>query len=213
MGDNIVAQLVDKGLVSSPADLYKLTKDDLLKLDLIADKSAQNLLNVIEKSKTPTLNKFINALGIRHVGKETSELLANHFGDLASLRSAKFEDILQIDGIGDKIAYSILDFFNNSFNNKILADLDIYGVSVKSIDTTTHTEILKNKTFVITGTLSETRDYFEKLIKLNGGKVSSSVSKKTSYVLYGENAGSKYDKALQLGVELIDELAFNNLIK
>ena len=212
LGDNIVSQLVDKGLVNSPADLYKLTKEELLKLDLIADKSAQNLLNVIEKSKRPTLHKFINALGIRHVGKETSELLANHFGTFGKLRSAQLNDILQIDGIGEKIALSILDFFTNSFNNKVLSDLDLYGVIVQNVDTTGRTEILKGKTFVITGTLSQTRDYFEKIVKSNGGKVSSSVSKKTSYVLYGENAGSKYDKALQLGVELIDEATFNNLI-
>lgn len=212
MGDNIVSQLVDRGMVSTPADLYKLTVDDFLKLDLIAEKSAQNLYNVVLASKNPPLARFINALGIRHVGKETSELLANKFKTFDALKNAKFEQIQEIDGIGDKIALAVLDFFSNSFNNEVLNNLKLYGVNPKDVEITEASDKFKGMTFVITGTLSQTRDAFEKIIKQNGGKTSSSVSKKTSFVLAGENAGSKYDKAEALGVKIINEQEFNNML-
>lgn len=212
IGDNIVAQLVDKKMVLTAADLYKLTVDDFLKLDLIAQKSAQNLYNVIQASKNPTLARFINSLGIRHVGKETSELIAQRFSTFNALKNAKVEDILEIDGIGEKIAVSILDFFSNSYNNKLLQDLELYGVVPQENVAQNTSDALKGMTFVITGTLSDTRDVFASLIKQNGGKTSSSVSKKTSYVLAGENPGSKYDKAEALGVKIIDEKQFRQLI-
>ena len=212
IGDNIVAQLVDKKMVLTAADLYKLTVDDFLKLDLIAQKSAQNLYNVIQASKNPTLARFINSLGIRHVGKETSELIAQRFSTFNALKNAKVEDILEIDGIGEKIAVSILDFFSNSYNNKLLQDLELYGVVPQENAAQNTSDALKGMTFVITGTLSDTRDVFASLIKQNGGKTSSSVSKKTSYVLAGENPGSKYDKAEALGVKIIDEKQFRQLI-
>lgn len=212
LGYNIVAQLVDRGMVKSPADLYKLTIDNLLTLDLIAEKSAQNLYNVIQASKNPTLSRFINSLGIRHVGKETSELLAQRFTTFEKLKNATYEDILDIDGIGDKIAVSILDFFSNSYNNEVLKELEDYGVKPQKSQETASSELLKGLTFVITGTLSDTRDRFAETIKQNGGKVSSSVSKKTSYVLAGENPGSKYDKAQNLGVKIINENEFRQLI-
>ena len=212
IGDNIVAQLVDKKMVLTAADLYKLTVDDFLKLDLIAKKSAQNLYNVIQASKNPTLARFINSLGIRHVGKETSELIAQRFSTFNALKNAKVEDILEIDGIGEKIAVSILDFFSNSYNNKLLQDLELYGVVPQENVAQNTSDALKGMTFVITGTLSDTRDVFASLIKQNGGKTSSSVSKKTSYVLAGENPGSKYDKAEALGVKIIDEKQFRQLI-
>lgn len=212
LGDNLVAQLVDKGFVKTPADLYKLTVNDFLNLDLIAEKSARNLYNVILASKNPPLARFINALGIRHVGKETSELLAQRFKTFETLKNATPEDVQEVDGIGSKIAVSILDFFSNSFNNEVLNNLELYGVIPAEVEDGGGSELFKGKTFVITGTLSQTRDYFEKQIKLNGGKTSSSVSKKTSYVLAGENAGSKYDKAEALGVKVINEEEFNRLI-
>lgn len=212
LGDNIVAQLVDKGFVKTPADLYRLTAEDFLKLDLIAEKSAQNLYNVIQQSKKPTLGRFINSLGIRHVGKETSGLLASRFGTFENLKNASFEDILGVDGIGDKIAISILDFFSNSFNNEVLNKLIQYGFEPKVAEHTANSDIFKGLTFVITGTLSDTRDKFDKTIKDNGGKTSSSISKKTSYLLAGENAGSKYDKAQSLGVKIINEQQFYELL-
>lgn len=213
VGDNIVSQLVDKGLITSPADLYSLTIDDFMSLDLVAEKSAKNLYSVIQSAKNPTLARFINALGIRHVGKETSVLIANKFLTLENLLSATIDDIKGIDGIGDKIAISVVEFFSNSYNNKLLDKLKDLGVMPQENTNNIVSDKLLGKTFVITGTLSDTRDVFAEIIKVNGGKVSSSVSKKTSYVLAGENAGSKYDKALALGVSIINESEFNKLIE
>ena len=212
LGDSIVEQLVDKGLAKTPADLYRLSIDDFMKLDLIAEKSAQNLYEEINTSKNPTLPRFINSLGIRHVGKETSELLARRFLTFDAFKHASLDEIQKIDGIGDKIALSILDFFSNSFNNEVLQKLESYGVIPQEMPQNNESEKFKGYTFVITGTLSDTRDVFADLIKQNGGKVSSSVSKKTSYVLAGENPGSKLTKAESLGVKIINENEFNQLI-
>lgn len=212
IGSNIVTQLVDKEIVKTPADLYKLTVDDFMKLDLIADKSAKNLFRVIQSHKSPPLARFINSLGIRHVGKETSELIANRFKSINTLKSASFDEIKNIDGIGEKIARSILDFFNNSYNNVLLSELEQYGVKPLDVIQSDSSGILQGMTFVITGTLSDTRDVFSKLIKDHGGKTSSAVSKNTTYLLAGESPGSKYDKALALGVKIIDENEFKQLI-
>lgn len=212
LGDNIVSQLVDRGLVKTPADLYALEVDDFLKLDLIAEKSADNLYKQIQQSKITSLGRFINSLGIRHVGKETSEQLASFFGTFDALKNADYNQIQKIDGIGDKIALSIIDFFSNSFNNDLLNRLEHYGVIPLKAESSKKSDKFANMVFVITGTLSDTRDKFDKIIKDNGGKTSSSVSKKTSYVLAGENPGSKIDKALGLGVKIINEEEFNNLL-
>ena len=212
IGGNIVSQLVDKGLVTTPADLYKLSTDDFLKLDLIAEKSAQTLYSVIQKSKNVTLARFINSLGIRHVGKEMSELLAKRFLTFDGLKNAAYNDILSIDGIGSKIADSVLDFFSNSYNNNILDELKNLGVIPEVVDNSNMSQLLQGLTFVITGTLTNTRDYYSDLIKNNGGKVSGSVSKKTSYVLAGDNPGSKFDKAIALGVKIINEDDLNQMI-
>lgn len=212
IGGNIVSQLVDKGLVATPADLYKLGIDDFLKLDLIAEKSAQTLYSVIQKSKNVSLSRFINSLGIRHVGKEMSELLAKRFLTFDNLKNAAYEDILSIDGIGSKIADSVLDFFSSSYNNNILDELKNLGVIPEVVDNSNMSQLLQGLTFVITGTLTNTRDYYSDLIKNNGGKVSGSVSKKTSYVLAGDNPGSKFDKAVALGVKIINENDLNQMI-
>ena len=212
IGGNLVSQLVDTGMVSTPADLYKLTIDDLMRLNLIADKSAQNIYNVIQNSKNPTLARFINALGIRHVGKEMSELLANAFLSLDALKKATYEDLIAIDGCGEKIAVSVLDFFSDSYNNVILNQLQACGVIPAQVEDNRVSQILEGMTFVITGTLSDTRDKFSAMIKANGGKTSSSVSKNTSYVLAGDNPGSKYDKAVTLGVKILNENEFKKMI-
>ena len=185
IGGNIVSQLVDKGLVTTPADLYKLGIDDFLKLELIAEKSAQTLYSVIQKSKNLTFD---------------------------NLKNAAYEDILSIDGIGSKIADSVLDFFSNSYNNNILDELKNLGVIPEVVDNSNMSQLLQGLTFVITGTLTNTRDYYSDLIKNNGGKVSGSVSKKTSYVLAGDNPGSKFDKAVALGVKIINENDLNQMI-
>lgn len=213
LGESIVAQLVDKGMVKSPADLYALRIEDLMELDLIAQKSAQNLYTAIQGSKSPELARFINALGIRHVGKEMSELIAKKFKSFDALKHAAAVDIVDIDGIGDKMAVSILDFFNNSYNNEVLQKLTEYSVIPREIVSEEVKDTFTGMTFVLTGTLSEPRDNFEKIIKLNGGKVSSSVSKKTSYVLVGEAPGSKFDKAQALGISVISEDDFNHMLR
>ena len=212
LGGSIVAQLVDKNLVKSPADLYTLTVDDLMGLDLFAEKSAQNLYNAIRSSKTPELSRFINALGIRHAGKEMSELLAKKFKTLNNLKIAKMQDIMDIEGAGEKIALSVLDFFKNSYNNELLQKLEANSVIPKTIDDSTSKDNFAGLAFVITGTLSAPRDNFEKIIKQHGGKVSSSVSKKTAYVLVGESPGSKFDKAKTLGIKIINEKDFYDLL-
>ena len=212
IGGNLVSQLVDTGMVSTPADLYKLTIDGLMRLNLIADKSAQNIYNVIQNSKNPTLARFINALGIRHVGKEMSELLANTFLSLDALKKATYEDLIAIDGCGEKIAVSVLDFFSDSYNNVILNQLQACGVIPAQVEDNRVSQILEGMTFVITGTLSDTRDKFSAMIKAHGGKTSSSVSKNTSYVLAGDNPGSKYDKAVTLGVKILNENEFKKMI-
>lgn len=212
LGGNIVSQLVDCGLVYTVADLYKLSVDDIKKLSLFADKASQNLYGAIQSSKKPTLPRFINSLGIKHVGKEMSELLANKFLTLQGLQNASFDEIMSIDGCGEKIANSILDFFADSYNNDILKDLTNCGVIPQNIDDTKLSRNFVGKTFVITGTLSEPRDTISALIKSHGGKTSSSVSKNTTYLLVGDNPGSKYDKALSLGVDIINENEFRQMI-
>ena len=212
LGESIIAQLVDKELIKSPADLYSLTVDDLMTLDLIARKSAQNLYNSIQASKHPPLARFINALGIRHVGKEMSEILAKKFLTFENLKHASAEDILEIEGAGEKIAGSVLDFFKNSYNNEVLQKLEANSVIPEELKREEGKDTFAGLTFVITGTLSKPRDSFEKIIKQHGGKVSSSVSKKTAYVLLGEAPGSKFDKARELGVKIINEKEFDDLL-
>lgn len=212
LGGSIVAQLVDKKLVKSPADLYTLTVEDLTGLDLFAEKSAQNLYNAIQSSKTPELSRFINALGIRHAGKEMSELLAKKFKTLNNLKIAQMQDIMDIEGAGEKIALSVLDFFKNSYNNELLQKLEANSVIPKTVDDSTSKDNFAGLAFVITGTLSAPRDNFEKIIKQHGGKISSSVSKKTAYVLVGETPGSKFDKAKALGIKIINEKEFYDLL-
>lgn len=211
-GVNLINQLVERGFVENPADLYKLTIDDLLQLDLIAEKSAQNIYDAIQASKNPELPRFINALGIRHVGKETSELISKRFKNFETLKNADFETIQKIGGVGEKIAQSIIDFFKNELNNKMLTQLESLGVHPQEMIFEESLTTLDGISFVITGTLSDTRDKFEKTIKNNGGKVMSSVSKNTNYVLAGENPGSKVDKATALGVKIINEDEFNRLV-
>lgn len=212
LGVNLISQLVDKEFVKNPAELYKLTMDDLLQLDLVAEKSAQNLFDALQSSKIPELPRFINALAIRHVGKETSEVIARKFKNFENLKNADYETIKEIGGVGEKIAQSVVEFFKNEMNNKVLNELQMYGVMPLELIIEEKLNIFEGISFVITGTLSETRDKFEKIIKNNGGKVSSSVSKNTKYLLAGENPGSKVDKASALGVKIISEDEFNSLI-
>ena len=213
VGPALIKQLYDKKFISNPIDLYKLTIEDLMQLDLIKEKSASNIYNSIQNSKQRPLNRIITALGIRHVGKETADILVGEFPSFEALKNATFEQLCNIEGIGDIIAKSIYEFFRNEENLKLIDELIELGINPKA-EERTKTNKLEGKTFVLTGTLSTmTRDEAGDLIKSHGGKTSSSVSKKTSYVVAGENPGSKLDKAQNLGVIILTENDFLEMIK
>ena len=212
LGEAQVASLCELGLVNDAADIYKLTKDDLLKVDKVADKSAENLLRSIENSKSAGLARLIFALGIRHVGKQTAEALAAHFETAQKLIEADAEQLCAIDDIGAVVADSIVTFFSSEYNRLIVERLVSLGV-----DATAHIEkkgeSLVGKTFVITGTLSGySRNEAGELITSHGGKVSSSVSKNTDYLLAGADGGSKLQKAEKLGVPIISLDDLMNMI-
>jgi len=214
LGEKIVEQLFSEGLVKSLADLYRLKKEDLLKLDKFADKKAENLLNAIEASKKTTLARFIYGLGIRHVGESMAQVLVDHFGTLDALANASLEDLMTVEGIGPEVANSILDFFQNKENQKLLKELLSLGISFETAKKTRAETPLSDKTFVLTGALSGmTREQAKNLIQRAGGKVSSSVSKKTDFVIVGAEPGSKFDKAKELGVKLLTEKEFLDLLK
>lgn len=213
VGPSLIAQLYSKKLISSPIDLYKLTLEDLLSLDLVKEKSANNIYTSIQESKKQPLNRVLTALGIRHVGKETAEILVGAYPSFELLKNATLEDLCNIDGIGEIIAKSVFDFFHSTDGIKIIEDLVSLGINPKA-EVKVKTDKLAGKIFVLTGTLSTmTRDEASEIIKSHGGKTSSSVSKKTSYVLAGENAGSKLDKAQNLGVIILTENDFLEMIK
>ncbi len=213
IGPSIIEQLYNLGMVKAPLDFYKLSKDDFLKLDLVKEKSAQNMYNAIQESKNRTFSRFITALSIRHVGKETAELIVGEFSTIDALENASVEDLANIEGVGEKIAQSIYAYFHNQQNLEMVKEFEKYGLNFEANITTPKTDELAGKTFVLTGTLvSMTRDEAAEKIKQMGGKTSSSVSKKTSYVVAGENAGSKLDKAQNLGVIILNEDEFLNMI-
>lgn len=212
LGEAIVDDAVEKGIIKDIADIYNLTEEDLMKLDLIKEKSAQNLLKSISDSKNRPLKRFLTSLSIKLVGKETAELIANEFLTLDKVQNATKEALVEIDGVGDKVAESVVEFFKDDDNKKLLEKLYNFGVIPQSADSEKVSDKFKNLTFVITGTLSKPRSDYEAIIKSMGGKVSSSVSKKTSYVLCGENPGSKFDKATSLGVIIIDENSFKDMV-
>lgn len=212
IGPSVIAQLYNLGMVKTPVDFYKLTMEDFLKLELVKEKSASNMLNSIQESKARPLAKFITALSIRHVGKETADILAGEFPTLDALMNASQEDLSQIEGIGGKIAVSITEFFRNVENIQMIDEFKSLGFSFEN-SVMTRTDELAGKTFVLTGTLQTmTRDEASDRIKAMGGKTSSSVSKKTSFVIAGENAGSKLDKAQNLGVIILNEDEFLRML-
>lgn len=212
MGESIVEQLYEKGLVKDIADIYTLTQEDLMKLDLIKEKSSENLLKSIEDSKNRPLAKFLTALSIKLVGKETGDLIAQEFPTIEAVRNAKIEELTAIDGVGDKVAKSVVDFFADEDNNILVNKLIQNGVSPQGVLVEKLSDKFQSMSFVITGTLTKPRSEYEKIIKSLGGKTSSSVSKKTSYVIAGDNPGSKFDKASDLGVIILNETEFFNLV-
>ena len=211
MGDALVNQLTERGMVKNVADIYGLTKKDLLSLERFADKSAQNILNEIENSKKLPLERLIYGLGIRFVGERTGQFLAEHFGSMDALMNAKEEELLEVDEVGPRIAESIAEFFQEPKNRELVERLRKAGLTFAGKKKERGTK-LAGKTFVLTGTLPHySRDEAKKLIEDAGGKVTASVSKKTDYVVAGEDAGSKLDKAKGLGVKVIDEKEMGKL--
>jgi DNA ligase (NAD+) len=213
MGESLVTQLIDRGLVKNVADIYALTKKDLLSLERFAEKSAQNILDEIKKSKDLPLERVIYGLGIRMVGERTAQFLAEHFGSMEALEHASLEELQNVNEVGPRIAESILEFFGIAANRKLVERLREAGVTLKGQKKERGTK-LAGKTFVLTGTLAHfTRDEAKKMIEDAGGKVTGSVSKKTDYVVAGMDAGSKLDKAKELGVTVIDENEFDTLLQ
>lgn len=213
LGKKVAEQLVNKGLVHSAADLYDLTREQLLTLDKFKEKSADNLLAAIEASKQNNLDKLIFGLGIRNIGDKAAALLGEHFGSMEKLREATAEQMAEIDGFGGVMAESVLAFFAREGTADLLARLKKSGVNMQWTGEE-KTTLLAGMTIVVTGTLpSLSRVQAEELIVKNGGKASGSVSKKTSYVLAGEAAGSKLTKANTLGVPVIDEAEFLRMIE
>jgi DNA ligase (NAD+) len=205
MGDALVTQLTERGLVKNVADIYHLTKDQLLSLERMGDKSAQNVLDEIEASKKLSLERVIFGLGMRFVGERTAQFLAEHFGSIEALMNASLEELEEVNEVGPRIAESIREFFDEPANRKLVKRLEEAGLTFKGVKKQRGTKLV-GKTFVLTGTLSKfTRDEAKKLIEDAGGRVSGSVSKKTDYVVAGTDAGSKLDKAKELGVPVIDE--------
>jgi DNA ligase (NAD+) len=213
MGDALVNQLTERGLVKNVADIYKLRKADLLSLERMGDKSADNILREIENSKKLPLERVIYGLGIRMVGERTAQFLAEHFGSMEALESAGIEELQNVNEVGPRIAESIAEFFSIVANRKLVERLREAGLTLTGQKKQRGTK-LAGKTFVLTGTLAHfTRDEAKKMIEDAGGKVTGSVSKNTDYVVAGTDAGSKLDKAKELEVEVINEKELEKLVK
>jgi DNA ligase (NAD+) len=212
MGDALVNQLTERGLVKNVADIYKLSKDNLLSLERMGDKSAQNVLDEIEASKKLALERVIYGLGIRMVGERTAQFLAEHFGSMDDLMNASEEELQNVTEVGPRIANSIIEFFREPSNRKLIDRLRASGLTFTGKKKERGTK-LAGKTFVLTGTLTRPRDLVRKTLEDAGGRVAGSVSKKTDYVVAGADAGSKLDKANELGVRVISEKEMEQLLR
>lgn len=213
IGPSIIEQLYTKGFAKTPVDLYKLTMQDFMQLDMVKEKSAFNMYTAIQESKNRPLARLLTAFTIRNVGKETAGVLANEFGTLENLQNASVEELSKVEGVGEIIAQDIYNFFRKSETIQMLAELKELGIELAP-PAQNVSDKFKGQTFVLTGTLQNmTRDEASEIIKQMGGKTSSSVSKNTSFVIAGEKAGSKLDKAEKLGVIILTEDDFLNMIK
>ncbi|MBA4395598.1 MAG: DNA ligase, partial [Desulfobacca sp.] len=212
-GEKLVSQLVDSGLIRDYGDLYYLTRKDLLSLERMAEKSSDNLIQALGKSKQTTLSKFIYALGIRNVGEHLSALLAGHFGSLQAFMESPEEDLKGKREVGPQIAHSIRTFFDNPQNRKVVEKILDAGIGFEE-KKGNGPKPLFGKTFVLTGRLDQlTRDQAKEKIEALGGKVAGQVSSKTDFVLVGEDPGSKLEKARELGVATLTEEKFLQLIE
>jgi len=206
LGDKLIDQLVEKELIHDISDLYQLSVADMAALERMAEKSASNLVRALEKSKETSLARFIYALGIREVGEATAQVLSRKFGELEPLMQAKAEKLQKVPDVGPIVAKHIVKFFENAHNLDVIRKLRAAGVRW-SAATRSEKQPLAGKTFVITGALSVPRNELKDRLQAAGAKVADSVSKKTDYVVVGENPGSKANKARELGIEIIDEAA------
>lgn len=214
LGPAVLEQLVNEGLVKSPADLYRLKIDDVSNLERMAEKSANNLISAVEKSKENELYRLVFALGIRNIGLKAAKLLCENFPTIDDILNAKAVDFETIDGFGKVMALSIENYFALDGTKELISDLKSLGLKMKSSASKSNSGIFSGKTFVLTGTLpTMKRSEASKIIEENGGKTSSSVSKKTSYVLAGEEAGSKLTKAQSLGITIITEDEFKAMLE
>ena len=212
MGPAAVHLFIDSGLISSPVDIYRLRAEDIAELPRMGEKSAQNLLQSIERSKGNDLWRFIFALGIRHIGAAAARILAENFAGIDGIMSASREELEALDGFGGVMAENTFDFFALDETREMIEEFRKEGVNLSSRAADETEKPLAGKTFVLTGTLAEfTREEASEIIRRLGGKASSSVSKKTDYVLAGESAGSKLKKAQELGVEVISEQRFKEI--
>lgn len=213
LGPSIIETFVNEGMIKTVTDIYRLDKEKIASLDGFQQTSANNIIESVENSKNNDLSKLIFAFGIRHIGAKAAKLLSDEFKNIDNLMNASLEAICDIDGFGDIMAKSAFDFFQSESARELIADLKSFGVNTES-KTVINDNRFEGMTFVLTGTLpTYKRSEASKIIESFGGKTSSSVSKKTSYVLSGESSGSKLDKANQLGIPVIDENEFNEMIK
>lgn len=214
VGPSIIEQLFEKKMIASAADLYSLSQQDFMQLDLVKEKSAYNIYTSIQASKNRPLARFLTALSIRNVGKETAQILASHFMTLDNISCASEEELAKVEGVGEKIAKNIYEFFHNENSLKFLNELKQNGVEPTSEIFEAKSDVFAGKTFVLTGTLQTLkRDEASEKIKLLGGKTASSVSKNTSFVVAGESAGSKLIKAQNLGVIILSEQQFLEMVE
>jgi DNA ligase (NAD+) len=206
LGEKIVDQLVDKDMVHDISDLYRLNAPDLEQLERMGKKSSETLVREIDNSRKLDFSRLLFGLGIRHVGERTAQLLAEHFGAMDDLSTASVDELQQVREVGPEIAESIRRFFHEEQNRKLIGRLREYGLPMKAAQKRERLpQVFAGKTFVITGTLDDmTREEATSLIERRGGRVSSSVSKKTNFLVAGKEPGSKLDKARQLGVAIID---------
>ena len=216
-GERIVEDFYNMNYIKSITDFYTLSKykDELKTLEGFGEKSIENLLNSIEKSKENSLERLVFALGIRYVGKKTAKILCEHYKTMDNFINATYEELNNIDEIGDKIAKSIVDYFSDEKNIKLINNLKELNINMNYLgkEVNTDNDKVNNKTFVITGTLSVPRDEIKDKLESLGAKVTSSVTKKTDYVIVGENPGSKETKAKELGITILSEEEYNNLIR
>ena len=216
LGEETVELLFRSGVIENYADLYEITVEKLLPLERMAKKSAENIVKGIEKSKEVPFERVLFALGIRYVGETVAKKLARHYKNITALENTTVEQLVEVDEIGNQIATSVVNFFQEEYNKELINRLKEYGLQceLSAEATAGQTDTLKGKTFVVSGVFSlYSRDELKALIEQHGGKVGSSISSKTDYVIAGDKMGpSKREKAESLGVKIIDEVAFQSLI-